>query len=132
MSIWALPPFTFNYLDYNRVNFHKLERYIDRGALDIPGILSKTWSFLTLERCVSFVPVGAISYHFLLLSCVDLGSDKGFCRKLKEIDWTAIRISNGFHILLILTEHYSLFRASLFIENILLASVVHILIYILP
>lgn len=86
-SIWTLPPFTFNYLDYNRVNFfHKLERYIDPGAFDIPGILSKTWSILMLELCVSFVPVGAISYHFLLLSHVNLGSDKGFCRKMKEID----------------------------------------------
>lgn len=95
-----------------------------------------------LELCVSFVPVGAISYHFLLLSHVNLGSDKGFCRKMKEILFYknssyhgragVQRISNGFYNLLILTEHYSLFRASLFIENILLASVVHIFIYILP
>lgn len=39
-----------------------------------------------LELCVSFVPVGAISYHFLLLLHVNLGSNKGFCRKMKEID----------------------------------------------
>lgn len=81
---------------------------------------------------------------FLPLSHVNLGSDKGFCRKWKEMDsslkklklsWesrSAIRISNGFYNLLILTEHSSVFRASLFIENILLASVVHIFIYILP